>query len=526
MTTLSEINETLVEQGSTLKNTNDSINSLVSKISSQMEDGEKMRLKGVEEKRETKRARVVSEKTTGFKSGLMKGSGAADVMGMLSNMLLGTGVGVGLMSGALGLAFGKLLKGGLVLAISGVIGQYFSDEIMSFVKRSFDKDGDGRVSLFGKEINLDDSKVQAAITTALPIIAVPLVLRVAKFLGKKIGGLSVAGLGLLFKKAGFNKLSDFFSKAPISPTAARGLGGTAAASTALGATRTAGSVGSTARKQNRAIKQIVAGKVQGVEAIQTPSGIRYRDTTGTGKLISKNSAFAKADKALKLTGKFGMLSKLLGPLALGALAAEAHGIANSDLPTREKKVQLTSVLGSGLGGVGGAALGGMIGTAVFPGAGTLVGGALGGLLGALSGDNVGRIVANWLLDVPQDALPPQAMKKLNDETRIGFNDPDKILAKEAKRNRSRFLDSMPSAQIVPSKNRTTPQAQALIDADREKTTSEIDRSIAEVNSRNSNGSVSMSDNSTTTTVNQSTGFVMPQGPSTDLLDGGFALGLR
>ncbi len=54
MTTLSEINETLVEQGSTLKNTNDSINSLVSKISSQMEDGEKMRLKGVEEKERLK----------------------------------------------------------------------------------------------------------------------------------------------------------------------------------------------------------------------------------------------------------------------------------------------------------------------------------------------------------------------------------------------------------------------------------------------------------------------------------------
>ena len=107
-TTLADINKTLIEQNKSLEDTSEGINSLVDKISAQMEAAEKTNLKQLEKNRESKKARVVN-KPKGLMEGFMKGTGVAGLADMLSN-IIPAGLG-GMLSGAIGLAFGKLFKG-------------------------------------------------------------------------------------------------------------------------------------------------------------------------------------------------------------------------------------------------------------------------------------------------------------------------------------------------------------------------------------------------------------------------------
>lgn len=554
MTTLAQINDTLVDQGETLKDTNDSIKNLVGKISSQMEADETARLRGLEDKRESaKKARVVKrDNPTSFKSGLMQGSGLGGMMNVLGDILGKGGSAAGLLGGALGLAFGKLIKGGLLVAVSGIIGQYFSDEIMSFVKNTFDKDGDGKVSLLGKEFDLNDPLVQAAITTAIPLlgliavkrIAIPLAMAAIGWIGGQILALGAAGLATLFTKAGFPTIASLFDSEDTKKTGRKESGRNRKA-----------------RANQRTIRKIRAGKVPGLEMNK---GGQIKDTK-TGKFVSREDALKRAKnggklpaakpggapkadgKKFKLPGKFGIMSKVLGPLALGAVAYQAYDIITDEElknKPKEKKARLAGVLGSGLGGVGGATIGAMLGTAAFPGVGTLAGGVLGGVLGSLSGDLVGQVVARWLLGEDQAPLPATAIDKFNAER-------DKRQMANAKLSSSMFgerqvnimagdetnsLDALaaqnatfgitPSAQLAPRTPKLSENTQDLITANSIPT---IEKDIAALGASINQLAASVmssSGGSSNTTITNNSGIVMPRGSTVNLLDGGLALGAK
>ena len=202
-TTLADINKTLIEQNKSLEETSEGINGLVDKISAQMEVAEKTNLKQLEEKRESgKTARVVN-RPKGLTEGFMKGTGLDGLAGMLSN-IIPAGLG-GMLAGAIGLAFGKLFKGAVV---GGLIATFFGAEIMTWVRSTFDKDGDGKIfEGMPFELDLNSTATIAALTLATGVIANALVGFVAKGLVKLgvkgiaklfagVGGLLAAGLGL------------------------------------------------------------------------------------------------------------------------------------------------------------------------------------------------------------------------------------------------------------------------------------------------------------------------------------------
>ena len=220
-TTLTDINETLIEQNKTLGETSEGIKSLVSRISAQMEASEKSNLRGLEDKRETTKARVV-ERPRGFGQGFMQGTGLAGLskglsglMGMVSGLIPGGTI--GLIAGALGLAFGKLFKGALV---GGIIAAYFGKGIMSWVRKTFDKDDNGKIfEDLPFELDLNDVATIGALTVATGVIANALIGFVAKnILAKAFGALLTGATGLILGGLGL------------------GAGGAAAAAAAPGGT--------------------------------------------------------------------------------------------------------------------------------------------------------------------------------------------------------------------------------------------------------------------------------------------------
>jgi hypothetical protein len=130
---------------------------------------------------------------SGLIDGFLKGSGLGWlgnlVGGVFSNIFKIGGAALGLLTGGIGFAAGKLLKWGF---FGGLIVNYFSDEITNWL----DPDGDGKMQFMGMEWDANDAKFWGGLSIAAGFIATSLI----GFVGSSIIGLGSLGLAALFMK--------------------------------------------------------------------------------------------------------------------------------------------------------------------------------------------------------------------------------------------------------------------------------------------------------------------------------------
>jgi hypothetical protein len=130
---------------------------------------------------------------SGLIDGFLKGSGLGWlgnlVGGVFSNIFKIGGAALGLLTGGIGFAAGKLLKWGF---FGGLIVNYFSDEITNWL----DPDGDGKMQFMGMEWDANDAKFWGGLSIAAGFIATSLI----SFVGSSIIGLGSLGLAALFMK--------------------------------------------------------------------------------------------------------------------------------------------------------------------------------------------------------------------------------------------------------------------------------------------------------------------------------------
>lgn len=124
VTTLSDINKTMTEQVKEQKDTNEAIGALVSKISAQMENAEKQKLRSFNKKPIAK-TRAKKDLAKDFKSGVVQGLGLDGIAGMFDRLL--PGLGLGTLLGASGKIFGKTILAGIVGAAFATLAPEFSE---------------------------------------------------------------------------------------------------------------------------------------------------------------------------------------------------------------------------------------------------------------------------------------------------------------------------------------------------------------------------------------------------------------
>lgn len=153
----------------------------------------------------------------------------------------------------------------------------------------------------------------------------------------------------------------------------------------------------------------------------------------------------------------GVLTALLG-------AAELASIRTDDTLTDDEKTQQTS---ESLGGTGGALTGaaaGALAGSFVPIVGTGIGGLIGGTLGYFGGSYAGGEIGERLTAPSNPSSnPPLSASDIRSEM-IDPNDPDPLLAREARAQRARFADSMDENYSVnnTSKKSTQDQSSAAI----------------------------------------------------------------
>lgn len=201
MATLAEINQTLqmqvelmVQQGKSVEKTSKDIASLKDKIAQSLIQQKADRLDNIETKREAKSKKdKISAMPSGFLAGLSKGTGVSwlgDLIGGVFGSLLGKGGSlVGMLTGAIGLAAGKLLVWG---AIGTLIATFFGDELKAVAEKFKEYTGIDLVKM------LDENP---AISIAITALAGNLTLGVTKALARlgarAVGGLAGIGMGML-----------------------------------------------------------------------------------------------------------------------------------------------------------------------------------------------------------------------------------------------------------------------------------------------------------------------------------------
>ena len=109
---------------------------------------------------------------SGLIDGFLKGSGLGWlgnlVGGVFSNIFKIGGAALGLLTGGIGLAAGKILKWGF---FGGLIVNYFKDEITNWL----DPDGDGKMQFMGMEWDANDAKFWGGLSIAAGFIATSLI---------------------------------------------------------------------------------------------------------------------------------------------------------------------------------------------------------------------------------------------------------------------------------------------------------------------------------------------------------------
>lgn len=535
-TTLADINKTLIEQNKSLEDTSEGINSLVDKISAQMETAEKTNLKQLEEKRESSKARVVN-RPKGLVEGFMQGTGVAGLADMLSN-IIPAGLG-GMLSGAIGLAFGKLFKGAVV---GGLIATFFGDEIMAWVKTTFDKDADGKIfEGMPFELNLDNPLTIAGLTLATGVIANALVGFVAKGLLKLgvkgiaklfagVGGLLAAGLGLgddVPTESGNRRRGGHRGpKAPKTPAA--GVRGAPAASSRV----------VSPRAQAAAAQQIAKGTTLPTGYARNAAGALVDDATKkfasadevSRALALENAArYAKYAKALKFLGVAGAIG--------GAVIDPAMAIYNGESDA-EIQTQIVGAIASIGVGTAGAILGGAVGGAagtLVPGVGTAIVGGFGALAGGVAGALLGEAGAEKMARALLTGKAPAEIQQYNEDqamsmpTQAGNYTPT-MMAEAQKAGPTQTLEqlqaagartSAPSPVKVAPAPKLAPATVSLMQNDQSASMAEIEAYLAKVAPSNNI-------DARTTTVNNSSqtsnSYLLDMGQSIDLRDAGIAFG--
>ncbi len=197
MTTLAEINKTLqqqvelmVQQGESIESTSKDISGIKDKIAQTLLQQRSDRLQEIEDKREgIKKTQISEGRPTSFMSGLSRGIGFDWLTGFLGALFSPVGALGGLLGGALGLAFAKIIKWG---SIAGIIAYFFGEEINTFIK---DLTGIDLAQLI-----IDNPGIAAGIAAAVSLIADWLVKTLLKVIGAALAGIG-RGLGILPPKA-------------------------------------------------------------------------------------------------------------------------------------------------------------------------------------------------------------------------------------------------------------------------------------------------------------------------------------
>ena len=540
-TTLADINKTLIKQNKSLESTSEGINGLVDKISAQMEVAEKTKLKQLEEKREKDKTARVVKRPSGLKQGFMEGTGVAGLADMLSN-IIPAGLG-GMLSGAIGLAFGKLFKGAVV---GGLIATFFGDEIMAWVKTTFDKDADGKIfEGMPFELNLNNPATIAGLTLATGVIANALVGFVAKGLLK----LGVKGIAKLFAgvgsllAAGLGLAGDVPNDVPTESGNRRrgGRRGPKAPKVPAGGVRSAPAASSrvvSPKAQAAAAKQIAKGKVLPTGYARNAAGTLVNDATKkfasvdevSKALALQNAArYAKYAKALKFLGVAGAIG--------GAVIDPAMAIYNGESDA-EIKTQIAGAIASIGVGTAGAILGGAVGGAagtLVPGVGTAIVGGFGALAGGIAGALLGEAGAEKMARALLTGKAPAEIQQYNEDQAMSMptqagNYTPAMMAEAQKAGPTQTLAQLQAAgartaspvKVAPAP-KLSPSTVSLMQNDQSASMAEIEAYLASVSGTSSGGTnVSMDDNSTK--ITNTSGIVMNRGSVMDLLDGGLALG--
>ena len=470
----------------------------------------------------------------------MQGTGVAGLADMLSN-IIPAGLG-GMLSGAIGLAFGKLFKGAVV---GGLIATFFGDEIMAWVRSTFDKDADGKIfEGMPFELNLDNPLTIAGLTLATGVIANALVGFVAKGLLKLgvkgiaklfagVGGLLAAGLGLAddvpdvpTESGNRRRGGRRGPKAPKAPAA--GVRGAPAASSRV----------VSPKAQAAAAKQIAKGTTLPTGYARNAAGALVDDTTKkfasvdevSKALALENAArYAKYAKALKFLGVAGAIG--------GAVIDPAMAIYNGESDA-EIQTQIVGAIASIGVGTAGAILGGAVGGAagtLVPGVGTAIVGGFGALAGGVAGALLGEAGAEKMARALLTGKTPAEIQQYNEDqamsmpTQSGTYTPA-MLVEAQKAGPTQTLQqlqaagartSAPSPVKVAAAPKLAPATVSLMQNDQSASMAEIEAYLAKVAPSNNI-------DARTTTVNNSTqtsnSYLLDMGQSIDLRDAGIAFG--
>jgi hypothetical protein len=178
MTTLADVNNSIQAMVDQQESTNDSLQSLVSKIAAEGEASERQRLKDSTAKRASS-SKPKAAPPKSFIGGLAQGTGLSGLSGILGSMLKGIGFGGGLLGGAtLGGLFGRAVGRLFFPAVGAFFGIKYLDK---WIDPLMDKmlGDDATWTMFGKEI--DASKIVSGFAGALGIILGPKLIKGAVF---------------------------------------------------------------------------------------------------------------------------------------------------------------------------------------------------------------------------------------------------------------------------------------------------------------------------------------------------------
>jgi hypothetical protein len=397
MATLAEINQTLqmqvelmVQQGKSVEKTSKDIASVKEKIAQSLLQQKADRLDTIESKREAKSKKdKISAMPSGFLAGLGKGTGVSwlgDLIGGVFGSLLGKGGSLlGMLTGAIGLAAGKLL---VWTAIGTLIANFFGDEIKAFAEKFKE--------LTGIDINAELEKtgykeeILLAATTAIGALTLGFTKLIAKLSARAVAALAVGGAGML----GFGPKATGGGRPPVgnNATGRPPVGNNAKPPRTITPAQRAAIAAMPDNKLPAGFIRNKAGKI--VDAA-TGNYVSAADLVDAMESSEKASKYIKYAKLLKFLGAAGAV--------IPALADPAYAIYTEQSPEVIRKEligALGSVSGAYLGALVGGAAGGAAGTAV-PGIGNAVlgfGGALvGGIAGAVAGETIAEELANFLL---------------------------------------------------------------------------------------------------------------------------------
>lgn len=388
MATLADINSTLQQQlvlmtaqETEMKKTSHSVESLKTRIADLLTQRKSDKLDTLEKERES-RSRLRKVSPTGFGGGLAQGSGASGIMDFLSGAIGGIfGKGgnlIGMLTGALGLVAGKMIKWSV---IGGLIATFMGDEIMSWAKSLKDWTGIDLVAAFN-----DHPFLYSALGVLVAEMVATSLLKGSLKVAKWGAGAAAAGIASMF---GFGADKGTPKPAPGAPrgTTPKVTPGTSPKGAKLTPT------------MRKAISAYESGKLpQGFA--RNAAGTVYNKGTGKFAKVTDVVDLIKTEQAAKFA-KYSKILKFLG--AAGSIFAAGIDPAMaiySGASDEEVRKQLVGALGS----LSGAALGAVIGAAgvtAIPGIGQT---GVANILGGLGGAVVGSLAGEWLVEKLADHL--------------------------------------------------------------------------------------------------------------------------